>query len=110
MYKSVIPFILLTTLLTATPALCQYKTEEHRTETVAGTVSTVDSVGNIIGVRTAQGQMAFSVPDHVTMTRNTHVIGLMDIREGDPVTVQYYKSARATYVVETIIDNKVGTD
>jgi hypothetical protein len=113
-YKIVLP-LLLTTLFVI-PAYCQIKSESHQIKIISGTVIDMDAVGNVITIQadpsqtnqmqTYQAQMAFYVPDKVTITHETHDVGLLDIRKSDPVTIQYYVSSPGKYVVVSIVDNK----
>jgi hypothetical protein len=107
MFKSKgIVFVLLALAFTASLAYCQEKVETRNIITIEGTAAKVDAVGNIIAVKTNEGQMAFSVPDDASITEGTKKIGLMDIQQGDPVTVQYYSPSPGKYVVVSITYNK----
>ena len=76
--------------------------------TVSGMVANIDFVGSTIAILTAnQEQMSFYVPGNAVITRNTHDIGLMDIKEGHPVTIKYDASVPGKNVVESIIDSPV---
>jgi hypothetical protein len=103
---SKIVFLLLLTAFVVTPAYCQGKSENHQIETISGKVGNVDSVGNIITIQGDQEQMAFVVPDKVSITEETREIGLMDIAVSDPVTIQYYVSSHMKNTVVSIADNK----
>ena len=106
MFKSkTILFVLLASALMASLAYCQKKTETHQIMTISGPVMKVDSVGNIIEVKTNGGQMAFSVPDDASITGGTKKIGLMDIKQGDPVTIQYYSPSPGKFVAVSITYN-----
>jgi hypothetical protein len=91
---------------TAGFAYCQEKAETRDVITVEGTVDRVDAVGNIIVVNANAGQISFSVPDDASITGGTKKIGLMEIQQGDPVTLQYYSPSPGTYVVVSITNNK----
>ncbi len=107
MFICKIMLLLLATVSVVTQAYCQEKSNIHEISIIGGKVINVDSVGNIITIQTDdQQQMAFSVPDKVSITQETHDIGLMEIRATDPVTVQYYASSPGKYVVFSIVDNK----
>ena len=107
MFKSkMIVFVLLALAFTASLAYCQEKVETRQTITIVGIVTKVDGVGNIIEVKTNEGQMAFSVPDDASITEGTKKIGLMDIEQSDPVTIQYYSPSPGKFVVVSITYNK----
>lgn len=108
MFKSkMIVFILLASAFTASIAYCQKKVENRQTIALYGTVTKVDAVGNIIEVKTNEGQqMAFSVPDDVSITEGTEKIGLMDIEQGDSVAIQYYSPSPGEFVAVSITYNK----
>ena len=106
MFKNkMIVFILLALALTANLAYCQEKVETRYTITVVGIASKVDAVGNIIEVKTNEGQMAFSVPDDASITEGTKKIGLMEIRVSSPVTIQYYRPSPGKYVAVSVTYN-----
>jgi hypothetical protein len=103
-HKSIL-FLLLTIFIVA-PAYCQGISENHLRKIINGTVINVDAVGNVITIRTEdQKQMAFLVSDKASVTKETHDVGLMDIRKTDPVTMQYYTSSPGKNTVTSIIDN-----
>ena len=107
MFKSkMIVFVLLALAFTASLAYCQEKVETRQTITIVGIVTKVDGVGNIIEVKTNEGQIAFSVPDDASITEGTKKIGLMDIEQSDPVTIQYYSPSPGKLVVVSITCNK----
>ena len=107
MFKSkMIVFVLLALAFTASLAYCQEKVETRQTITIVGIVTKVDGVGNIIEVKTNEGQIAFSVPDDASITEGTKKIGLMDIEQSDPVTIQYYSPSPGKFVVVSITYNK----
>jgi len=106
MYKYKIILSLLMSAFIVTAGYCQKDLENHRTNTISGTVTEADFVGSTISVRTDQGQRVFSVPNGVTIVRDTHDIALMDIKEGHPVTIQYYTSSPGKDTVVSIVDNE----
>lgn len=103
-FRIILP--LLVTALMVTAGYCQEKLENHQTKTISGTVTETDYVGSTINVQTDEGQMAFFVPGDAKVVRETHDIGLMDIKQGRPVTIQYYTSSPGKNVVVSIVDNK----
>ena len=107
MFKSkMFVFVLLGLAFTASLAYCQGKTEARKLLTIIGTADKVDAVGNIIEVRINKGLiMAFSVPDDATITGDAKKIGLMDIKQGDQVTVQYYSPYPGQFIVVSITYN-----
>ena len=52
--------------------------------------------------------MAFSVPHDAIITRDTRPATLSDVKQGDPVAVQYFVSSDAVYVIKRIIDSQPG--
>ena len=50
--------------------------------------------------------MVFSVPGNAIITRGTNDIGLMDIKAGHPVTIQYQVSTPGKDIAVSIVDNK----
>lgn len=108
MFKFKIILFILITVFIVPSAYCQEKSENHVIKTIAGTVINVDAAGNIITIRTEdQQQMAFFVSEKVTITQQTHTIGLMDIEQSNPVIIQYYVSTSGKMTVVSIVDNKV---
>jgi len=90
-------------------AWAQASIDNHQVKSINGTVVNVDSVGNVITIKTAdQQQMAFAVPETASIMQQTHAIGLMDIRATDPVTIQYISSS-GKYTVVSLVDNKSAT-
>jgi len=90
-----------------TAAYGQQNPQNHQTKTVAGAVTSVDFVGNTISILTdGQHRMSFFVPGNSIITRDTHDIGLMDIKEGHPVTIQYDIMSPGKNTADSIIDNQ----
>ena len=76
------------------------------TAIISGTVSKIDFVGSTVSILTAdQHQMSFFVPGNAIITRETHDIGLMDIKEGHPVTIKYDISSSGRNSADSIVDN-----
>ena len=106
MFKSkMIVFVLLALAFTASLAYCQEKAETRKIITIAGIVTKVDTVGNIIEVEANGGEMAFSVPDDASITNGTKNIGLMDIEQGNTATIRYYNPSPEKFVVVSITYN-----
>jgi hypothetical protein len=102
-----IAFALLMVTFITTFAYSQEKVENRQIMTLVGTVIKVDFVGNAVVVKTDNGQMALSVPDDAVITQGAEDIGLEDLLDNDPVTVQYYIPSPGKYVVVTIADNNL---
>ncbi len=99
-------FGILSTVLVTT-AYCRGNLGNNQANTVSGTVTKTDFVGNTITVLTAdQQQMVFSVPGNAIITRGTKDIGLMDVKPGHPVTIQYEVSSPGKDIANSIVDNK----
>jgi hypothetical protein len=99
-------FSLLITLSIFSAAYSQENPKKNQAKTISGTVSDMDSVGNTISILTDdQHRMSFFVPGSAVITRDTHDIGLMDIKQGHPVTIQYDISSSGKDIVESIVDN-----
>lgn len=108
MCKYKVILILLVSALMGTAAYSQENLHSNQIKTVSGTVTKTDFVGNTITVLTNdQKQMAFFVPGNVIITQEAHDIGLMDIREGNPVTIQYDNSSTGQSIAVSIVDNKL---
>ena len=107
MRKYKIIFSLILSALMVTAAYCQGNLGNNQTITVYGTVTQTDFVSNTITILTAdQQQMVFSVPGNAIITRGTNDIGLMDIKAGHPVTVQYTILSPGKDIVVSVVDNK----
>jgi len=99
--------ILLIAFFIIIPVYAQVKPALREIKTISGTVVNIDSVGNVITIKTRdQIQMAFIVMDKASITLNANDIGLMEISESDPVTIQYYISYPGKYTAISIVDNK----
>jgi len=84
-----------------------YGQQNRQTKTISGVVTKIDFVGNTISVLTDdQHQRSLYVAGNAIITSDTHDVGLMDIREGDPVTIQYDVSSPGKDMVDSIVDNK----
>jgi hypothetical protein len=95
------------TALMVTAAFGQENLKKDQTKTVSGTVSKIDFVGSSISIQTSDArQMSFVVPGNAIIIRDTQNIGLMDIKEGHSVTIQYNISSPGKDIVESIVDNK----
>jgi len=106
MNKYKIVSILIASTLIATAAYSQEYPGKPPIKTVSGTVINVDFVGNTIAIQSGDGrQMSFSVPGSTTIVQNTHNIGLMDIKPGHPVTIQYDVLSPGKNSVDSIVDN-----
>ena len=107
MSKDKVIVSLLMSLLMVPVVYCQEKPENHLIKSIAGTVISLDAVGNIISIRTEkQRQMAFSVPDKAMITQDTHNIGLMDIGKSDSVAIHYYVSSTSKNIIVDMVDNE----
>lgn len=103
-YKIILSFLLTASMVTA--AYSQENPGNYQTRTISGTVADIDFVGNTISILTKdQHQMSFLVPGNAVITRDTHDIGLMDIKQGHPVTIQYDISSPGKDMVYSIVDN-----
>lgn len=109
-YKIVFSFLM--TVLMASSAYSQVNPKSVQTSTVTGVVQEIDTVGNTISILTGdplaggQQQMSFSVPGNTVIIRETQDIGLMDIKPGHPVTIQYDTSTPGKNTADNIVDNK----
>jgi hypothetical protein len=107
MFKYKIIFPLLFVVFMATTGYGQKDLENHYTKTVSGQATGTDFVGNTISIMTTdQRPMTFYVPNGASITRETVDTGLMDIKQGHPVTIQYYTSSPGKDIVVSIVDNK----
>ena len=82
--------------------------ENQNTRTIRGTVTTIDVVGGVMNVQTEKGPMAFSISDQTKKIQDTHDIGILDIKSGDPVSIQYESISPGKNMVISIVDNKPG--
>jgi hypothetical protein len=99
-------FTLLITVLMVSAAYGQGNPKKNQTKIISGTVADMDSVGNTISILTDdQHRMSFFVPGNASITRDTHDIGLMDIKQGHPVTIQYDILSSGKDIVDSIVDN-----
>jgi len=100
-------FILLLLAATTSLAYSQQEKVDQKTVTISGVVAKMDAVGSVIEVRPDQGgeTMAFSIPADVIITQGTETIGLLDIEESDPVTVEYYSPAPGAFIAVSITYN-----
>ena len=106
MFKSkTLIFILLALAFTAGLAYCQEKAETRKIITISGIATKVDAEGGIIEVEANGRQIALSVPEDASITNGTKNIGLMDIEESYPVTIQYYSPSPGKFVVVSITYN-----
>jgi len=100
-------FSLLFVVFLATAGYCQKDLDTHQTKTVSGDVTGTDFVGSTISIMTTdQRPMTLYVPNEASITRETVDTGLMDIKSGHPVTIQYYTASPGKDVVVSIVDNK----
>lgn len=86
-------------------AYCQENAANRQITAISGTITKVDFVGGFIVVDTGSGQLELSVPDDAVMVGGTEKLGLVDLQESDPVTVQYYNSSSDQHIVVSIVDN-----
>lgn len=120
MFKYNFLLIFLLSAIFSSSAFSQGIIENHQVKIIHGTVINLDTVGSVITIETMEQvgtvgntvqavgpeQVAFFVPDKVIITLQTHDIGLMDMRKGDPVTVRYYAASPGKYTVSSIMDNR----
>jgi hypothetical protein len=106
MHKYKIILLLLMSALMVTAAYSQEKLESNQTKTISGTVTDTNFVGSTITILTVdQQQMAFYVPENAIIAQGTKDIGLMDIKQGHSVTIQYDISSPGKNIVDSIADN-----
>jgi preprotein translocase subunit YajC len=98
-------FALLTVVCVATLAYCQEIAANRQITTISGTLSEVDFVGSTIVVDTGGEQVELSVPDDVMITAGSEKLGLVDLGETDPVTVEYYSPSSDQHIAVSIVDN-----
>jgi hypothetical protein len=111
MSKNKIFFLaLLILIFTGCLAYCDELTGDRNTQTVDGSVTKVDFVGNTVLVNTVSGQLPFTVSDNTMIRRGTDKIGLEDIEIGDPVTVEFSTPSPGTYVAVAIVDNNMANE
>ncbi len=107
MIKHRIILSFLITALMATAVYGQGKPRIDNTKTVSGIVKKIDFVGGTISILTDDTlQMSFLVSNNAIIMRDTQSIGLMDIKEGHPVTIQYDIASPGRDIAKSIVDNK----
>ena len=106
MYQHKIVFLLLISMAMTICAYSQQSPQDPGMQKVSGIVNSVDVQGGILNLNSDRGQMAFSVPDNAVITRETRPVKLGDVKQGDPVAIQYNTSSDAVYVVTSIIDSR----
>ncbi|MBF0595716.1 MAG: hypothetical protein HQL22_12230 [Candidatus Omnitrophica bacterium] len=92
-------------LLSSKAVYGQGETQDRKSFSIVGTVTTVDTVAGVINVQTDNGPMAFSVSEKAQIVRDTHDIGLLDIKPGHPVTIQYETPSPGKSNVISLVDN-----
>jgi len=103
-YKIIFPFLM--AVLMVSTAYSQENSKDRKIKTISGTVANIDFVGNTISVLTAdQHQVSLYVPGNAIITKDTHDIGLMDVKPGHPVIIQYDSSSPGRDIVDSIVDN-----
>ena len=111
MNKTRIIFSCLMFVLTTSAAYGQVNLVNNQTKTVSGTVTNMDYAGSTISIQTEdQHKLSFSVPGNAIIVQDSHDIGLMDIKGGHPVTIQYDVSSPGKNMVESIVDNQTIKD
>ena len=100
-------FVMLSLLVVLVPGLayCQ-KEVKNQSLTIMGILSKVDMVGSSVYVQTDNGRMVFSVSDQTKKVMHTHEAGLLDMKVGDPVTIQYEMNAPGENNALSIVDNQ----
>jgi preprotein translocase subunit YajC len=91
----------------ATAAYCQERVENRQILTISGRLAKVDFVGSTIVVKKDNEQITLSVQDDAIITEGTEKLGLEDLEENDPVTIQYYSPYPGQYDVVSIVDNNI---
>jgi len=83
-----------------------------RLQTVAGIVSTVDSVGStlVINVSNQNEAARFIVDQGVKIHRGSEDVFLDDIQQGDLVTLRYYETPDGTARVTSMVDSNLAND
>jgi hypothetical protein len=102
--------VLLISLFAVCSVYCDELTGNRSTQTVDGSVTKVDFVGNTVLVNTVGGQLPFSVSDATMIRRGTDKISLEDVEIGDPVTVEFYSPSPGIYLAVAIVDNNMANE
>ncbi len=101
----VFPFLMAALMVTA--AYGQENPKSEQTKSISGIVSKIDFAGSTISIQTLdKSEISFSVPGNAMIIRDTQNIGLMDIKQGHPITIQYRVSSPGMYIVYSIVDHK----
>ena len=80
--------------------------KDFKQMTFSGTITEIDAVGDVIKVKVGGEEMAFSISDQAKIVRNAHDAGLLDIKEGHPVTIQYDGSSLGRNNIIRLVNNK----
>ncbi|MBF0489538.1 MAG: hypothetical protein HQL15_02835 [Candidatus Omnitrophica bacterium] len=106
MNKCKIFLILLMTVGIVSLAYAQQNPDHLKIEEASGKVLKVKAQESVIYLSSFGNQMVFFVPKEAIISRETLPATLGDIREGDSVSVRYYNSSEAVYVVVSINGSK----
>ena len=84
----IVSFLLV--IFIAFPVYCKEKPGDFWIKTVGGTVTKVNSSGNTLTIRTVdQRNLTFIVNHSSVIMHEMTPIKLMDLKRGDPVSIQY---------------------
>lgn len=80
----------------------EYDMQKEGIETVDGTVVSVDLSGSTITIRSAAGDLAFSVPVNAPVVSGIYDIKLSDIETGQYVSVEHYRDSSGKLIARKI--------
>ena len=85
------------------PTYAQERPVNVWSKTVSGTLTKVENSGNTITIRTVdQRNLIFTVPTNAVITHEMRRVKLMDLKKGDPVSVQYDTFSPNKFIVTRI--------
>lgn len=99
-------FILVTAIFMSGKIYAQDTVNSRQIITVNGTVTKIEPEGNIVNVQTDKWNMVFYIPVDSGLFRENHHIASIEIKQGDPVTIQYFTASFGKNNIVTLVDHK----
>jgi len=107
-YKIAVLF-LLTAFLMMAKAYCLQAVSDGQVSTISGTVTYVDTAGDVVSVDTYRGTMVFDIGVESDLFRFAHHMSKVEIAKGDPVMIQYKSLPSGKYIIVKLVDSGAAT-
>ena len=97
-------------LFASSNGYCQQVMNDQNLMVISGTVTKLDIESGIVNVQTDDGDMMFYFMPESELKMSTHLMSIIEFKEGDPVKISYLHHSSKNEII-SIVDNRpeIGT-